>query len=185
MSNIKVDEYFREHLEKNEVENVVSDLCVMVFTDRTLSDGRLMEMLKYIKTIYPDVYEQLIKKCDESQYKRISQNEKLTTKDINEDAFADAVVALKNNFCFERIEDLRILGNHLYPQKEGVEKKIEDTVSAAKTREGKPVGQKGTRPVGEQRRSPKKKKISGGLLLILGGVALVVIAIVIGIMVSQ
>ncbi|TYC86548.1 hypothetical protein FXB42_06120 [Acetobacterium wieringae] len=178
MSNIKVDEYFREHLEKNEVENVVSDLCVMVFTDRTLADGRLMEMLKYIKTNYPDVYGQLIKKCDESQYKRFSQNEELIIKDINEDVFADAVVALKNNFCFERIEDIRILGNHLYSKKESVEKKIEDTV-AAKTREGKPVGQKGTRPVGEQRRSPKKKKISGGLVLIMAVVALIVVVAII------
>ena len=96
MSNFEVNEYLREHLEKKEVKKVASDLSVMVYTDRTLSDGRLMEMLKYIKTSYPDVYEQLIKKCDESQFKRLSMDGQLLNKDINEDTFADAVFALEN-----------------------------------------------------------------------------------------
>lgn len=175
MNNFEVNEYLREHLEKQEVKKVASDLSVMVYTDRTLADGRLMEMLKYIKTSYPDVYEQLIEKCDESEFKRLSKDGQLLNKDINEDTFADAVFALENNFCKERIEDIRVLGKYLYTQKESSEKKKENAVSVAKTSERKAVvQQKGTRPVGEQRRSPKKKKISGGLVLILVGVALLV-----------
>ena len=176
MNNFEVNEYLREHLEKKEVKKVASDLSVMVYTDRTLSDGRLMEMLKYIKTSYPDVYEQLIKKCDESQFKRLSMDGQLLNKDINEYTFADAVFALENNFCKERIEDIRVLGKYLYSKKESAETKKEDTVAVAKTSERKAVvQQKGTRPVGEQRRSPKKKKNSGGLALILAGVALLAI----------
>ncbi|AWW27728.1 MULTISPECIES: hypothetical protein [unclassified Acetobacterium] len=180
MNNFEVNEYLREHLEKKEVKKVASDLSVMVYTDRTLSDGRLMEMLKYIKTSYSDVYEQLIEKCDESQYKRLSQNGQLICKEINEDTFADAVFALENNFCSERIEDIRVLGKHLYSQNESAENKKEVTVPVAKSSERKAVvQQKGTIPVGEQRRSPKKKKISGGLVLILAGLALLaVVAIV-------
>jgi len=176
MSNFEVNEYLREHLEKKEVKKVASDLSVMVYTDRTLSDGRLKEMLKYIKTSYPDVYEQLIEKCDESQFRRLSKDGELLQREINEDTFADAVFALENNFCYERIEDIRVLGKYLYSKKESAKTKKEDTVAVAKTSERKAVvQQKGTRPVGEQRRSPKKKKISGGLVLILAGVALLVI----------
>ena len=186
MNNFEVNEYLREHLEKKEVKKVASDLSVIVYTDRTLSDGRLMEMLKYIKTSYPDVYEQLIEKCDESQFKRFTQNGQLIHKEINEDTFADAVFALENNFCRERIEDIHVLGSYLYSQKESVEKERVSSVPVAKTSDGKPViQQKGTRPMGEQRRSPKKKKISGGLVLILGGIALVMIAIIVSIMVRQ
>lgn len=185
MNNFEVNEYLREHLEKKEVEKVASDLSVIVYTDRTLADGRLMEMLTYIKTSYPDVYEQLMKKCDESQFKRLSKDGQLLNKDINEDTFADAVFALENNFCRERIEDIRVLGKYLYSQREGAEKKKETNVPAAKTAERKPVErQKGTRPMGEQRRSPKKKKISGGLVLILAGAALLV-AVAITLMLKQ
>ena len=180
MSNFEVNEYLREHLEKKEVKKVASDLSVMVYTDRTLSDGRLMEMLKYIKTSYPDVYEQLIKKCDESQFKRLSMDGQLLNKDINEDTFADAVFALENNFCKERIEDIRVLGKYLYSKKESAKKKTDRTVPVAKTTERKAiVQQKGTRPMGEQRRSPKKKKISGGLVLILAGVVMIVVVAIV------
>lgn len=180
MNSFEVNEYLREHLEKQEVKKVASDLSVMVYTDRTLSDGRLMEMLKYIKTSYPDVYEQLIEKCDESEFKLLSKDGLLLNKDINEDTFADAVFALENNFCFDRIEDIRVLGKFLYSQKESAENKKENAVPVAKTSDRKEaIQQKGTRPLGEQRRSPKKKKISGGLVLILAGLALLaVVAIV-------
>lgn len=180
MSNFEVNEYLREHLEKKEIKKIASDLSVMVYTDRTLSDGRLKEMLKYIKTSYPDVYEQLIEKCDESQFKRLAQNGELVVKEINEDTFADAVFALENNFCYERIEDIRVLGKYLYAKKESAEKKKDSTEPVAKTSERKAVLQtKGTRPMGEQRRSPKKKKISGGLMLILAGVALIVVVAIV------
>lgn len=180
MSNFEVNEYLKEHLEKKEVKKVASDLSVVVYTDRTLSDGRLKEMLKYIKTSYPDVYEQLIEKCDESQFKRLSQNGELILKEINEDTFADAVFALENNFCYERIEDIRVLGKYLYDKKESAEKKTDSTAPVAKTTERKAiVQQKGTRPVGEQRRSPKKKKISGGLVLILAGVVMIVVVAIV------
>lgn len=186
MNNVDVNEYLREHLEKKEVKKVANDLGVMVYTEPTLSDGRLDSMLKYIEKNYREVYDQLIEKCDETQFKRFTQNGKIAVNNLNDDIFADAVFALKNNFCSERIEDVRILGKYLYAQKESAENNKDDAVPVAKTSERKAVGQqKGTRPVGEQRRSPQKKKISGGLVLILGVAVLVVIAIVIGIMVSQ
>ena len=176
MNNFEVNEYLREHLEKKEVKKVASDLSVIVYTDRTLSDGRLMEMVKYIKTSYPDVYERLIEKCDESRFKRFSQNGQLIHKEINEDTFADAVFALENNFCRERIEDIHVLGSYLYSKKESAEKEKASSVPADKMSKKKQVvQQKGTRSVGEHRRSPKKKKISRGLVLILSGVALIIV----------
>lgn len=179
MSNFEVNEYLKEHLEKKEVKKVANDLGVMVYTEPTLSDGRLVSMLKYIERNYRDVYDQLIEKCDETRFNRFTQNGEIKVANLNDDTFADAVFALKNNFCLERIEDIRILGNHLYPKKESVGKNKETTVSMAEARERKPDGQqKGTRPMGEQRRSPKKKKISGGLLLILAGAALVVVLVI-------
>jgi len=159
MSNLIINPVLQKHIDEKDIPKIANDLGVIVYSDKTLSDQQLEKTVNYIQSKFPEIYEKLIEQCDEEKFPRVTKDGKILVKEINEDTFSDALFALTNNFCFERIEDVKVLGNSLYPKPQKVE-------SAEKS-------------VGESKSPQKKRKKNGEIIKIILGIAVIVVVIVV------
>ena len=103
-------------IREKDIKNLRGAIAVTAFVDRTFATGEFEKTLKYAESKGIKVKE------DKLIGELIS-----TTKDPSEytqDDFSTAVFELKENFCDERIEDVKKIGRTLYGTKEQKEKII-------------------------------------------------------------
>lgn len=110
MGNYKPNELVEKYIQDGEIENLREAIGTIIYNDRAFKTTRFEDAVKYIMNI-PELSQFMEDFNSNPPLKShsIGKDQKITEKD-----FGDAVFDLKQNFCTERIEDVKKLGKHLY-----------------------------------------------------------------------
>lgn len=155
---------------KNDVKALREAIGSICYTNRDFSNGEFFEVVKYVESKGVQLKDAGLIGCPTVS----SQKSEFTDED-----FAKAVFELKRNFCDERIQDVKTIGEKLYHKKVAAPKpsdpKPSEPKSAAEqndyTRQAR--GGAGTRP-----NHQSHQKNSGKASMVIGLVAAAVVVIV-------
>lgn len=107
---IQINNTIKEILSDNDItdarkkEKLRETICTIIYFDKDFSSGQVKENLKYV--------EEKINIKENYNNKELFSDAKIT-----EYIFSDAVLALQENFCDERLRDVEKLGKKLYGEK--------------------------------------------------------------------
>lgn len=94
-------------IKNNDIKGLRRALGTIIYTDRNFKKGELSDAINYIT--HNAKIDKLFEKFD-SSIPLISSSKN----NFSDDDFADAVYYLQNNFCYERINDVKKIGTKLY-----------------------------------------------------------------------
>lgn len=147
----------QDQIDKGSVSGIKTCLIGIIFSDRTLSNNKFEEAIAYIKK---EDNIRLMENYDGGALvKHIKEYSQSNTED-----FKEAVFLLKNNFCEERIEELKNIANVVYPSEKIIKNETEKNYDYKISTQNK----------NHEKSDEKKMKIT---ILILG-IAIATIAIV-------
>lgn len=150
-----------EAISNNDIEmlkEIVGNLC---YACRDFSDGKFDEAIRYIKANGIE-----LKEAYNAKEPLVSEGKS----ELTDDDFSEAVYRLKNNFCDERIRDVKKIGKALY----GVEIKVIET-KATKERKKASSGTEGTVP---NQTSHQKDIVVPAAITLVAVILIVVILVV-------
>lgn len=100
-----------ERIKAGDRTALISLLTNICYVDKNFSTGEFDEALNYVKERYGEIFAPSFDADPPLYGPRVQNGEQLTNKD-----FTDAVAHLNYNFCQERVDDIKKLGKHLFPQ---------------------------------------------------------------------
>lgn len=111
MEQIRANENVINSIKKKDKEAIKTSLYAIIMSDKRMENGVFDENLKYIEEKIKenseiDIYEKL----DTNKKPLLSQEKSEYTRDD----FTDAAIYLTENFCKERIDDVRKIGQAVY-----------------------------------------------------------------------
>lgn len=110
MKSFEPNKLIKECIEKNDITRLRGTLTGIVVRDRNFSTGDFENNINYI------VNEQGIKELfEEFDDSKPLVSSIVKERELSDEDFSDAIYYLKNNFCSERIEDIKKIAEILYP----------------------------------------------------------------------
>jgi len=145
----------------NDVKAIREAIGSIIYTNRDFSNGEFFQTVDYVESKGINLKDStLIGNPTISSQKS----------EYNDEDFAKAIFELKKNFCDERIQDVKIIGEKLYGKKmQSVILQVDNNTKHANTQER---ARAGTLPNQQSRQQNKP-------IVIVGLVALVIIAIIV------
>lgn len=150
---------------KNDVKALREAIGSICYTNRDFSNGEFFEAVKYVESKGIKLKDaELVGASTIS-----SQKSEFTDED-----FAKAIFELKRNFCDERIQDVRVIGEKLYAQKAQVQKVSDSKSDAGQSNLTKKSNGTGTLPNHQSHQQNSNKTP-----MVIGLVAVIVIIIIV------
>lgn len=107
MSGVISNKLVKDCIERKDIIGLKGAFVAIIFSDRNFSSGNFDSTLKYVVS---ETDLKIFESFDGSQL----LSEKIKSGNVTEDDFEEAVYDLKINFCMERINDVKKLGEFLY-----------------------------------------------------------------------
>lgn len=125
MEKYDIRELIKESTELGDIESLRRTLIMMIHHDENFSKGYFENSIKYIKeNIDSSKKDKIYEKLDTNIPMILNHKKDNFTKDD----FIDAICRLKQNFCIERVEEVKKIGKALYDNKQEVNSiKIQST----------------------------------------------------------
>ena len=180
MEKFEVNSLIRDCIEDENIIGLRIAMGAIAITEKPLKrDEDFSKSLKYIKDKGVDI-------CEEYDEKGLIKDTKENGDLLDEDDFCYAITLMKENFCKERIEDVRYIGEKLYGEKGSIQEKgtrakpqeVTDTpkqmphlmedMDKQIMDAGKKDNTKRATNVEKNKMDPEMKKILKGVAVILG-----------------
>lgn len=111
MEQISANENVINSIKKKDKEAIKTSLYAIIMSDKRMENGVFDENLRYIEEkIKEDSEIDIYEKLDTNKKPLLSQEKSEYTRDD----FTDAAIYLTENFCKERIDDVRKIGQAVY-----------------------------------------------------------------------
>lgn len=167
--NFELTDLIDQGIRENDMMCVRRALTSMCPFDRVFAQGKFDNGIEYVLRVKGISEDELYVAFDPTLFPLMSERVDAKDSTLTEDDYTHAVFYLTENFCPERIEDVKKLGRYLFPNEM---KKPEEKVQPRRQLEGQTVN--------PPRRSPQRNRPSKTvrLLLILGGAAVAITAAV-------
>lgn len=125
-----ISDVLKEHIYEGNIEALRRDLIMAINIDENFTKGYFNNCIKYIyDNISPEKKDKIFEEFNGMS--RISKNEiENLSQDELERKFVEAICKLEDNFCKDRVEDVKMIGKKMYP--ENTQVKLENEQSKLK-----------------------------------------------------
>lgn len=161
MSRFIPNKLVQECIANNDIRGLKGAFVAIIFSDRNFSSSDFDNTLNYIRK---ETNLKILESFDNGEL----LSKKISSGNITEDDFGEAVYNLKVNFCKERIDDVKKLGKTLYG------KNVRHQVTASSSEDGGYAQGKKT----QRHQSNIKQKTESKTGLIIAGIVTVAAAVV-------